>query len=110
MRFPRYTGDEGQFDTLLYVRYCDSNVRCEDFSDLFSGIDLVKDRAAFRAAIQASTAARTVNPADNRFQPNSGCHDVAKNIAYLIAEGEACLDGDVSITIEAAKRIQSGGF
>jgi hypothetical protein len=111
MNVARYDNDEGQFDTVLIVGYCDPNVRCGDFSDLFSGLDVVKDRVAFRAAIQALKATRPAKPAAAvGHTEKSGCHDVGKNVAYVIAEGETCLDGDVTISTAEARKIQAARF
>ncbi len=46
-----YDNDEGLFDTIMFLYYCDPDVTLEQFSEIFSNLDLVSDRDAMRSKI-----------------------------------------------------------
>lgn len=46
-----YDNDRGQFDTVVFARLCGSGAEKAQLEEIMSQIDLVKDRAAFKAAI-----------------------------------------------------------
>ncbi len=46
-----YDNDQGLFDTIMFLHYCDPGVTIEQFSEIFSNLDLVSDREAMRSKI-----------------------------------------------------------
>lgn len=46
-----YDNDQGLFDTIMSLYYCDPDVTFEQFSEIFSNLDLVSDRDAMRSKI-----------------------------------------------------------
>lgn len=48
-----YDNDQGLFDTIMFLHYCDPDVTIEKFSELFSNLDLVSDRDAMKSKIMS---------------------------------------------------------
>ena len=46
-----YDNDEGLFDTFMFLHYCDPDVTIEQFSEIFSSLDLVSDRDAMKSTL-----------------------------------------------------------
>ena len=46
-----YDNDEGLFDTIMFLHYCDPDVTFDQFSEIFSNLNLVSDRDAMRSKI-----------------------------------------------------------
>lgn len=46
-----YDNDQGLFDTFMTLYYCDPDVTLEQFSEIFSNLDLVSDRDAMKSKI-----------------------------------------------------------
>ncbi len=46
-----YDNDQGQFDTIMVLYYCDPDVTPQQFSELFSNLGLVSDRDAMKFTI-----------------------------------------------------------